>query len=527
METLSNRLFRTLLDDIAKDMHCGKFHSARRIARLWPVSRPTVESALDALLQHGVLQKIGPRSVGVTASAPAIARKLLQTPAIRNSKALAPRNSRDPGRPANVAASLDFSSQHLPVDDKAPLYEHLIKTLLIELASGAHPEQQRFLSRHKICRMWQVSGPTAVSAIRYLLSHGLIEKANTRIHRVTGGAIQKARLLLAQNPLPPLPARDDWLRKRALLMKGSRTEGCRLAAILDEPRIYWDSIRTLPTAWTLSDSRTQVNTQWYVFSFMQEAHRHFSSVTFLHDDGSPETSRHIQQTIASQHFDGVAVFQRKRTFPRKPLLAALKRHGIPVVTVFDNCEGEADLSVDFNEAAGGYEAMKHLLNAGHRNILAFTRSQGFPFDSQRLTGAKACIRDLGLEASVHLRYLDFSIHKRPQRALARILKAGKQRPTALLVGDLGMFMRAEKTLSRHNIRIPTDLSVIAFGSAYTHPKIYPPLDLMERNLAFIGKTAAAALIEMIDSHPVERTIQLPIDYLKRGTIRKIKLRTKT
>lgn len=521
MITLRERLFRTLLDDIAKGLHCGKFHSARRIVRLWPVSRPTVEAALKLLIERGILQPIGERSLGVTPTAEEVARRLLHTPAIRRCKPLTPRTGKTSF--SAVGSSLDLHSQRQPADDKAPLYEHLIKTLLIELASGAHPEQQRFLSRHKICRMWQVSGPTAISAIRYLRGHKLIEKVNPRLHRIAPGAIQKARLMLVQNPLPPLPTRADWLRKRALLLKGTRTEGCRLAAILDEPRIYWDSIGTLPATWTLNDSRTQINSQWYVFSFMQEAHRHFSSVSFLLDDGTPEANRRIQQTISSEGFDGIAVFRRKREFPRKPLLAALKRFGIPVITVFDNCEGEADLSVDFNEAAGGYDAMQRLLQAGHRSILILYRSKSHANESQRLTGVLACVRDLGLEDEVHLHHLDFSIG-RPQRKLAHLLSGARQRPTALLAADFNLFHQNESILHRHNIRIPGDLSVIAFGSAYTRSKLYPPPDLMERNLALIGKTAAAALIGIIDNHPVERTILLPIDYLKRGTIRKIRTR---
>ncbi len=520
MSARRDRLLRTLLDDIAESTHRGKFYSARRIARLWPVSRPTVEAAVAKLLECGVLRQTGPRSLGVAGDGPAIAREVLQNTIVASYKPLSPRNSHHLTKSTAAAdSSLDVSARLLPADDKAPLYEHLIKTLLIELASGAHPEHQRFLSRHRIQTMWQVSAPTASSATRYLLTHGLIEKHNARIHRVCEGAIQKARLLLARNPLPPLPSREDWLRKRALLLKGERTEGCRLAAILDEPRVYWESIRTLPTSWTLSDSRTQVNAQWYVFSFMQEAHRHFSSVTFLHDDGSAEATQKIQASIANERFDGIAVFQRKQTFPRRPLLAALKRHGIPVITVFDDCEGEADLSVDFNEAAGGYEAMKRLLTAGHRSILIFTRTRGFRYDKQRLTGARTCVNELGLEAKVRLHYLDFSVDKRPQRTLSRLLKDRNDRPTAMLVGDVGMFIRAEKTLSRIGIRIPADLSVITFGSAYTLPKFYRPLDLMERNLALIGQTAAQALIQMVDSNPVERTIQIAIDYLPRGTIR--------
>lgn len=516
-----DQLVKSLLREIATGAHRGKFYSRRRIGRIWPVSRPTIEAAVERLIELNILSCPGPRSLAPTDSASERAGEILQTPAMAKVPQLHDRTPVKRHGPQHQEPLWTHRGD-LPLDEKAPLYEHLVKSLLIEVASGAHPENGRFLSRQKIQKMWRVSGATARVATRFLLNQGLIEKHNARLHFVRTGATQKARLMLNKVTLPGLPARSQWWNKRARILGPRRSEGYRIAAILDEPRIYWDSINTLRKNWTLTDSRTQINAQWYVFSFMQEAYRHFSEITFFHDDGSTEKLQTILKKISEGDFDGVAVFQRKLFFPRKPLLSELKRRGIPVLTVLDDCEGNADVSVDFNETAAGYLGIKILLEKGHRRILFLCRGESDPADQQRMTGATACIDDLGLSGEVHLRKLPFSRNHQPKRALAQILRRPATRPTAVFSSDMLFIVQAEKTFLNAGLRVPEDLSIITTGSAYTKPQIYRPPDLLERNLAKLGQTAARKLIQMMEGKPVERTVQVTVDYLPRGTVKRVR-----
>ncbi len=527
---LQDQLEKALLQAIAKGgIYAGRrFPSRRRIEQSWAVSRPTVEAAVRRLVSRGILLRQGPRTLTPTTDARKKASILVAELSFPALPPAADRSSRNPeykGKtlhepepnrfsvvPENKESSQNRKA-HVPID------EHLTKSLLLEVASGIYAEREKFLSRRNIAAMWQVSPGTANRALENLVRNGVLKGQPKSIFLLESGAYRRAQLLLSQTEISPLPPPKTWQNQRRRILGRSRPEGYRLAAVIDEAAIDWKKFAEIGGGWTFEDTRTKINNQWYLLGFLQEANRHFCEVEFLRDDRSANSWERILQEVDRKCFDGVAVFQRINFYPRRGLLKELKQRNIPVLTVLDSCEGEADASVEFNDTAAGHEAMKILLEQGHRDIVYMLGPQRNAANRSKLEGALACIRQMGLKDKVHLRPVRQLITPRNLETIRQWFSNKSDMPTAAFCEVIGHFERISGILKQAKIRIPRDFSVMGFGSAYTDSEIYGILDVMEKNLAILGQRAAEMLVAMIAGNPVERTLQLPIPYLSRGSVR--------
>lgn len=513
---LHQRLAKSLLLDIASGWRTlePRFPSRRRIEQTWGISRPTVESALRFLAEKKILQRRPSGSHVLTSDARRRARRLIRQmkfPAL-------PAAATDPNADHLSGAlfpgqAMAFSRQTMHV----PLVEHLVKSLLVELASGAYQPGERFLSRRNVEQMWRVSSASASNAMHALRRNGLLIPARKSAAQVAPRAVRNAQLILSQLSVPGLPSPETWQSRRNKLLGKPAAEGYRLAAILDEP-MNWTKLVEVTPEWTVEDSRTKILNQWHLLSFLREANRRFCEVTFLHDDQSPDSWPTLLEAVDRGRFDGVAVFQRQKFFPRRPLLHDLKKRGIPVLTAMDDCEGEADASVEFNNAAAGYDAMRILLEQGHRNIFILLGNPWMPHHRAKYDAALACVRDRGLQGEVRVRHCAVTPAKRALRKVQTLLANPKDRPTAIFCTVVGHLNNISPALKQAGLRIPRDLSAIGIGSAYTHPKDFGPVDLLEKNLALLGKTAAEQLIDLVHGRPIERTTQLQMPYLRRGSV---------
>ncbi len=517
------QLAKALLLDLAKGIYPEgqRFPSRRRIEGLWSVSRPTVEHALGMLTDHGVIEADGHRMPRVATGAAATARQLLRKQPYINT---APLHSTVTGRDSTTAIPPGETSSQ-STRRSSFLYDHLIQSLMIELASGAHEEGRKFLSRRKIEAMWNVSRPTAERALGYLTAQKiLVQSANQRSLHLAPGSVDRARLMLRQMPQTELPPPETWAIRRHRLIGKSRPEGHRIAIIADEASVDRVRLQDISRLVTPAYDSTGPNFPWYLVAFLREANRHFCDTEILHDDGSEESTTAILKVLSAHSFGGVVVVQRRKFYPRKRLLAQLKKTGTPVITFLDDCEGEADFSIDFNEVAAGYDAMQILVENGHRNILVLTGPPDRPFYHQRCDGALAYVKDAGLENEVKLRFLQVTGTQNPSPELKAIISNRKLRPTAIFSAAVHIFCRNDAIFKKYRLRVPRDISVIGCGNSNNKSEIYGPVDLMVRDVSLLGTITARTLIEMINGTPIPRTIQVEMPYLQNRTVRKMPLK---
>ncbi|MFE0464091.1 LacI family DNA-binding transcriptional regulator [Kitasatospora sp. NPDC058965] len=182
--------------------------------------------------------------------------------------------------------------------------------------------------------------------------------------------------------------------------------------------------------------------------------------------------------------------------PRLPALAAL---GMPVVAA--GRPGPADpgtTAVWTDDAAAIEEAVRYLAVLGHRRI---ARVGGDPALGHTVLRTRALARvtaELGLEPARSLA-TDYSAQAGARAT--RILLAGAHRPTAIVYDNDIMAVAALAVAAEFGLRVPQDLSLIAWDDSQLCRLTHPTLSAMSHDVPGYGAQVAGRLFDLIERRP--------------------------
>ncbi|MER7729199.1 LacI family DNA-binding transcriptional regulator [Streptomyces sp. NPDC096323] len=190
-------------------------------------------------------------------------------------------------------------------------------------------------------------------------------------------------------------------------------------------------------------------------------------------------------------------------------VAELKRRGIPFVLV-DSSPREDVSSVDVDDEAGAFEAMRHVLDLGHRRIAVLSLDPG-PEVAERGYRGPLARRMAGMESAletVGLRIDDISLVEVPVtrmdgfRATRKIM--AQDPPTAIVAMSDILAFGALDALHDLNLSVPGDVSVTGYDDLPESSWMRPRLTTVRQAITTKGRTAADLLFSAIrgeDQHP--------------------------
>lgn len=186
----------------------------------------------------------------------------------------------------------------------------------------------------------------------------------------------------------------------------------------------------------------------------------------------------------------------------------LKERGIPFV-VYSRNTPDNDISCVLNDnEKGGYKLTRHLMGLGHRNIAYI----GYPLTNishERFSGYKKALEEGGIRVTENMAYLG-SLDTMLPEFISRIA-AAKDRPTALVVFNDQMAIRAMNILAEKGIRVPEDMAVVGFDNIEVSGIYNPPLTTVDNFPRRIGEEIAEILIEKISGKDAGRERSLVIE----------------
>ncbi|MCF3944163.1 LacI family DNA-binding transcriptional regulator [Oceanobacillus alkalisoli] len=163
--------------------------------------------------------------------------------------------------------------------------------------------------------------------------------------------------------------------------------------------------------------------------------------------------------------------------------------GIPYVTI------------DHEEAA--YQAVRHLIQLGHKEIALINSHEKFLYSRKRENGYKRALEKDNLpfneEWIIRCEELEFI---NGQLAMRKIL-GGNNRPTAVFaVSDL-LAIGALKELHHAELNVPNDVALVGFDKIAFSNMTYPALTTVAQPMYEMGKLSAKMLIDKIKGKEVE------------------------
>ncbi len=180
-------------------------------------------------------------------------------------------------------------------------------------------------------------------------------------------------------------------------------------------------------------------------------------------------------------------------------------------------DGASFPSVRCQNRQGARVAVSHLYELGHRKIAHLTGPEGNVLMHTRMDAfvLEMAARDLELKPEWIIPG-DFSLSAGCHAAKAWV--AMQDRPTAVFCASDQLAMGFIAELSRRDVKVPDDVSVMGFDDIELAEQFIPPLTSIRQDRLLIGETAAKMLMERIVSPDVEHSSSaavLPVSLVTR------------
>jgi len=278
-----------------------------------------------------------------------------------------------------------------------------------------------------------------------------------------------------------------------------------------------------PSAVSLASGRTRtiglltprVN-QWFFSNVIDGAERalraeDFDALLYTFEIARGRKRRRVDPDVLRRRVDGVLVVGLPLENEEVEALLAL---GYPLIFVGAGVPGQVTVRLDDERTA--YEATRHLLALGHRQIGHIT---GAPGDSapwtppvDRRLGWIRAMTEAGLEASPDLE-VNGHFDLEGGRDSTRLLLARRPDVTAIFAASDEMAMGAMMTARELGLCIPEDLSVIGIDGHDLGELV--GLTTMAQSAQDQGTTAATLLLGLITGTPAPEQVIFPTELVVR------------
>ena len=209
-----------------------------------------------------------------------------------------------------------------------------------------------------------------------------------------------------------------------------------------------------------------------------------------------ETLRSVQSLHRSGRTDGfILLYSRKNDM----VIDYLCEQGLPYVIVGKPDElASQTMCIDNDNLLAGREAADYLYSLGHRRIGYLGVNKDFLYVSDRRAGYQLSLLLHGLpvqqEYCVELDHAGVE----DTSALEALLRQN-DRPTAFVVSDDILALVLERVCIQMGLKIPQDLSIIAFNNSLYAQLASPQLTSVDINSFRLGQEAAIQLLNYADN----------------------------
>ena len=175
--------------------------------------------------------------------------------------------------------------------------------------------------------------------------------------------------------------------------------------------------------------------------------------------------------------------------------------------------------VRIDQLAASYEAVKHLIENGHRKIAYCTGGlfSDAGKDKDRNHGYQKALKEADIDMNPNWILIKRHTIEDGRRVLHQILDM-KNRPTAVFTGSDEVAAGIIKEASDKGVRIPEDLAIVGFDDQPLAKLISPELTTIRQPVSEMGHKAMDILIERITGKNSENTVHtLPYKLIIRGS----------
>jgi DNA-binding LacI/PurR family transcriptional regulator len=193
---------------------------------------------------------------------------------------------------------------------------------------------------------------------------------------------------------------------------------------------------------------------------------------------------------------------------------------IPLVFIGSHPRKPGISSVTLNDELAGYQAAKHLIDLGHRDLAMVTGWMKEDCAQKRWLGFEKALKEAGLNGDSPLVVEGDWSATSGREAFLKMVSEGRV-PSGVFAQNDRMAIGVIQAARDLGIHVPDQLSVIGLDDLPLASYFDPPLTTIRQDINKIGSKAAQLLIEKIEdpSHPVQNITINPDLLIRNSTAR--------
>lgn len=239
-----------------------------------------------------------------------------------------------------------------------------------------------------------------------------------------------------------------------------------------------------------------------VFDGIEEYIKHYNYsilVTCAKDD--PIKEKKCMQELLSRNVCGIINIS-PNTYAVEASFYDQIAERVPLVFINSYIKRPGISYVSNNEAEGTRKALNHLLSLGHRDIL-FIR--GMSSDSYEIKEEVYCQMMQEYDNKPYVLNIgEGNVEKTVDNTMDKVIMAvqsGRKITAIFACNDL-MAVGAINGCHRLKMKVPDDISIVGFDNIAISRYMEPKLTTIDQNMSLLGQSAAALLLEKIESNNV-------------------------
>ncbi len=217
------------------------------------------------------------------------------------------------------------------------------------------------------------------------------------------------------------------------------------------------------------------------------------NIFLCNSDRNTDKETKYLEALVNRNVDGIALVPSETDMNESFRLRQLKKPLVIVDRVLPDFPASLVL---MDNLSGGYDAVKHLCNLGHKRIACLSGPEAVPTNQQRIQGYKKALADSDIPFDPELLFHeDFQING-GMEAFKKI-SALQKKPSALFACNDLMAIGFMKAAQESGMRIPEEMSVIGYDDIQLASLVTPTLTTMAQPRYKMGQLAADMLMTNI------------------------------
>lgn len=221
--------------------------------------------------------------------------------------------------------------------------------------------------------------------------------------------------------------------------------------------------------------------------------------------------------LRERRVDGAVVLAHNMT---DEILMESAGERFPIVVMDRELIGSGLINVRVDSEQGGYDATRHLIEAGHRTIAYISGPSNSSDNVLRYQGYLRAMHEAGLEEKAKWRLSGNFVREGGYNATKMMMMQGEL-PSAVFYANDEMAIGGLKALQEGRISVPGDISVIGFDDIQLAEYVHPPLTTIRQPKQEAGSLAGHLLFQMLDGEAVNDSYKLKIELVERESVRRL------